>query len=165
MVKTLLAMWEIRVRSLEWEDPWEKWMNTHSSILAWRIPWTKEPQRLQSMGLQRVSHDWATNTNTFTDLLDFKLSGAKKDLQTVPIWFHNCLNFNSYDKYLTLYHLYGFCFWANPNLCQPVVKCFRQLKTKTCTVFVCLILIIFLGKEMAKAKFISKRKAGKIGNR
>ena len=47
--------------SLGWEDPLEKEMVTHSSILAWRIPWTEEPGRLQSMGLQRVGHDWATN--------------------------------------------------------------------------------------------------------
>ena len=42
----------------------EKEMATHSSILAWRIPWTKEPGGLQSMRLQRVRHDWATNTHT-----------------------------------------------------------------------------------------------------
>ena len=46
MVKNLLAMWEIWVRSLVWEDPLEKGMATHSSILAWRIPWTEEPGRL-----------------------------------------------------------------------------------------------------------------------
>ena len=45
-----------------WEDPLEKGMATHSSILAWRIPWTEEPGGLQSMGLQRVGHDWVTNT-------------------------------------------------------------------------------------------------------
>ena len=45
---------------LGWEDPLEKGMATHTSILAWRIPWTEEPGRLQSMGLQRVRHDWAT---------------------------------------------------------------------------------------------------------
>ena len=47
-VKTLLAMWEIWVRSLRWEDPLDEGMATHSSILAWRIPWTEEPDRLQS---------------------------------------------------------------------------------------------------------------------
>ena len=47
-------MW---VRPLSWEDPLKKEMETHSSILAWRIPWTEEPGRLQSMGLQRVIHD------------------------------------------------------------------------------------------------------------
>ena len=57
MVKYLLAMHETRVRSLGWEDPLEKEMVTHSSILAWKIPWTEEPGKLQSMELQRVGHD------------------------------------------------------------------------------------------------------------
>ena len=63
-VKNLPAMQETRVRSLGWEDPPEKGMATHFSILVWRIPWTEEPGRLQSMGLQRVSHNWATLTTT-----------------------------------------------------------------------------------------------------
>ena len=50
-------MREICVQSVGWEDPLEKEMSTHSSILAWRIPWTEEPGRLQSMGLQRVGHN------------------------------------------------------------------------------------------------------------
>ena len=50
---------EMWVRSLGWENPLEKEIATHSSILAWKIPWTEEPGRLQSMGLQRVGHDWA----------------------------------------------------------------------------------------------------------
>ena len=53
----LPAMQETRVQSLDWEDPLEKGMVTHSSILAWKIPWTKEPGGLQSMGSQRVGHD------------------------------------------------------------------------------------------------------------
>ena len=60
-LKHLLAMWETWVRSLSWEDPLEKEMATHSSILAWRIPWTEEPGGLQSTGSQRVGHDWATS--------------------------------------------------------------------------------------------------------
>ena len=56
-VKRLPAMWETHVRSLGWEDPLEKEMATHSSFLAWKIPWTEEPGRLQSMGSQRVRHD------------------------------------------------------------------------------------------------------------
>ena len=54
------AMQETWVRFLGWEDTLEKEMATHSSILTWRIPWTEEPGRLQSMGLQRVRHDLAT---------------------------------------------------------------------------------------------------------
>ena len=54
-------MRETWVRSLGGEDPLEKETTTHSSILAWRIPWTEEPGGLQSMGLQRVGHDWAAS--------------------------------------------------------------------------------------------------------
>ena len=57
MVKRLPSMWDTWVRSLGGEDPLEKEMATHSSTLAWKIPWTEEPCRLQSMGLQRVGHD------------------------------------------------------------------------------------------------------------
>ena len=56
-VKRLLTMQETRVQSLGWEDPLEKEMTTHSSTLAWKIQWTEEPGRLQSMGSQRVGHD------------------------------------------------------------------------------------------------------------
>ena len=57
MVKRLPTMPETQVRSLGWEDPVEKEMATLSNTLAWKIPWTEEPVRLQSMGLQRVGHD------------------------------------------------------------------------------------------------------------
>ena len=57
MVKNLPAMWETQVQSLGWEDPLEKERATHSSIPAWRIPWTEELGRLQFMGSQRVRHD------------------------------------------------------------------------------------------------------------
>ena len=56
-VKCLTTMRETRVQSQGWEDPLEKEMATHSSILAWEIPWVEEPGRLQSMGSQRVRHD------------------------------------------------------------------------------------------------------------
>ena len=56
-VKCLSAMWETWVRSLGWEDPLKKEIATHSITLAWKIPWTEEPGRLQSMGLQRVKQD------------------------------------------------------------------------------------------------------------
>ena len=56
-VKCLPAMWDTWVRYLGWEDPLEKEMVTHSSTLGWKILWTEEPGRLQSMGLQRVRHN------------------------------------------------------------------------------------------------------------
>ena len=57
MVMSLSAMWETLVQSLGREDPLEKEVATHSSILAWRITWREEPGRLQSIGSQRVRHD------------------------------------------------------------------------------------------------------------
>ena len=66
LVKNPPAVWETWVRSLSWEDPLEKGKATHSSILAWRIPWTVE-----SVGLQRVGHNWATFT--FTCMNKFQL--------------------------------------------------------------------------------------------
>ena len=56
-LKRLPTMWETQVRSLGWEDPLEKEMVTHSSILAWKTPRTEKPGRLQSRGSQRVGHD------------------------------------------------------------------------------------------------------------
>ena len=61
MVKNLPAKQETQVQSLAWEDSLEKGMATQSSTIAWRIPWTEEPGGLQSMGSQRVGHDWVTN--------------------------------------------------------------------------------------------------------
>ena len=57
MIKRLPTMLETRIQSLGWEDLLEKEMATHSSLLAWRIPWTEEPGGLQSMGLHRVRHE------------------------------------------------------------------------------------------------------------
>jgi len=57
MIKNPPAMQETWVQSLGWEDSLEKEMASHSSIIAWRIPWTEEPGRIQSMGLQRVRHE------------------------------------------------------------------------------------------------------------
>ena len=67
MVKRLPTMWETRVQSLGQEDLLEKEMATHSSILAWKIPWKEEPGRLQSMGSQGVAKSW-TWLSDFTSL-------------------------------------------------------------------------------------------------
>ena len=68
MVKRLPAMWETWVQSLGWEDPLEMETATHSSTLAWKIPWTEDPDRLQSMGSHRVGHDWATSLSFFLSI-------------------------------------------------------------------------------------------------
>ena len=64
MVKTLPAKQETQAQSLDREDPLEKEMATHCSILAWEITWTEEPGGLQSMGSQRVGHNWVSFTYT-----------------------------------------------------------------------------------------------------
>ena len=80
MVKNLSVVPETRVKSLDWEVPLEKGMAIHSSILAWRILWTEKPGWLQSVGLQRVRHDWVTNTHTqscptLCDSMDHSMTG------------------------------------------------------------------------------------------
>ena len=61
-MKRLPAIWKTGYPSMGQEDPLGKGMATHSNILAWRIPWTEKPGRLQSIGSQRFRLDWATNT-------------------------------------------------------------------------------------------------------
>ena len=68
-VKNMPAMQKTQVQSLSWEDPSEKGMAIHSSILAWKIPWTDELSWLQSMGSQRAGHDWVTNTSLLPSFL------------------------------------------------------------------------------------------------
>ena len=82
MVKNLPAMQETLVQSPGWEDPLEMEMATHSSILAWRIPWTEKPARLHSMGLQRVGRDSATNTISSLRAPDPSLLGPPNFLST-----------------------------------------------------------------------------------
>ena len=69
--KCLPTMRETWVQSLGWEDLLEKEMATHSSVLAWKVPWTEEPGRLQSMRLQRVGHDWMTSLSGISWLPTF----------------------------------------------------------------------------------------------
>ena len=87
-VKNLPAMRETQVRSLGQEDLLKKELAKHSYILAWRIPWTGKPGRLQSIGLQRVGHSWVTTLFTFT---------------TVYLWNYTLKNLwilvNGYTKY------------------------------------------------------------------
>ena len=82
-VKNLPAMQETQVWSLGWEDPLEKEMTIHSSIIAWRIPWTEDPGRLQSMGSQRVGHDWG-----------IKHACMSSDMAVVPTLYEQ---FKEYD--------------------------------------------------------------------
>ena len=105
-------MRETRVQSLGLEDPLEKEIATHSSILAWRIPWTEEPGRLQSTGSQRVEHDWVTS---HTSILAWRIPwteepgglqswGVTKSLTGLSNQ-HFHLSENWHNKYV--YHIYS----------------------------------------------------------
>ena len=86
-VKHLPAMRETWVQSLGWEDPLEKEMAPHSSILAWKMPWTEEPGRLQSIGSQRVGHDWE-NSLRFTSII----------VNTTQVHIHICWWVNRHNN-------------------------------------------------------------------
>ena len=97
IVKDLPAMRETQVRPLGREDPLEKGMATHSSILAWRIPRTEEPGRLQSMGLQRVRHDWANNTFSFPWNLRWCLNQMNQSIKQIAVCIETLLYSFSQD--------------------------------------------------------------------
>ena len=80
---TFVVAQMVKIQSLDWEDPLEEEMATHSSILAWKIPWTVEPGWLQSMGSQRVRHNWAHTTlkkNALRDNDSLKIPVLEKKL-------------------------------------------------------------------------------------
>ena len=85
MVKRLPTMWETWVQSLGWEDPLEKEIATHSRILAWKIPWTEEPARLQSMASQRVRR-----LSDFTSLTVEDFSWVLNYISTISIRYPQC---------------------------------------------------------------------------
>ena len=79
-------MQETWVQTLGQKDFLEKGMASHSSILAWRIPWTEQPDWLQSMRSQRVGHDWATNTFTLSIIYDYPLLNSH-NLSNIAYYF------------------------------------------------------------------------------
>ena len=99
-------MQETRVQFLDWEDPLEKEMATCSSILAWRIPWTVEPGGLQSIGSQRVRHDWATNTHTHTHTQGTDTDELKPPFpcQATDPWESHVVTGSPREHLLTLAH-------------------------------------------------------------
>ena len=102
IVKNLPATKETQVQSLVQEDPLEKGMATHSNILAWRIPWTEEPGRLQSMGSQRVGHDWVTSLSLSngSEMLPFYTDFRDWIFCTVSTWLSLSHVSQSYLPYM-----------------------------------------------------------------
>ena len=90
-VKRPSAMQDTRVWSLGWEDPLEKETAAHSSILAWKIPWTEEPGRLPSMGLQSVRHDWASLHSDVSNSL-FRIPERKSEETCIKSLVKPCSN-------------------------------------------------------------------------
>ena len=118
-VKHLPTMWETWVRSLGWADPLEKEMATHFNILAWEIPQMEEPSRLQSVGLQRVRHNWVTS------LFSLFIVSINKSLKTHP-WLHITQEFLvSWDVFMILVSAFlqqFHTFFLSPALSHTVVS-------------------------------------------
>ena len=115
-VKNLPAVQETRVQSLGWEDPLGKVIASHSSILAWKISWTEEPGGLQSMGSQRVGHNWATNTYSFTRICAIFVNKS---------YFYQ--HFNNHQDLLL------FCLWVvNVVLCLVTQSCLTLCEHVDC---------------------------------
>ena len=136
-------MKDTRVWYLGWEDPLEKGLETHSSILAWRIPQTEEPSRLRSMGSQRVGHNWTTNTDAPTVRDIYKLRKNQTPVALLGLTTeHGSLSWNSVQNQLFLRHLFrplslylcGFlyCMWLNFNKLNTDIRQFHCKHTGFC---------------------------------
>ena len=106
-------MRETWVWSLDREDPLEKEMATHSSVLAWRIPWTEEPGGLQSTGSQKVRHNWATSLSL--SLLLCRWGVLHRVLQVVG-WCWYCIQMVPFVWVLTIWYTLGLVFWLSSVL-------------------------------------------------
>ena len=106
MVKNLPAVWETQVQSLGWEDPLEKEVAIHFSILAWKFPWTEEPSQPQSMWSHRVGHDWTTHTFFTFTLSCLSIIGSSNNgydsLSAIFIEDLYCINSCHYIVFLVL---------------------------------------------------------------
>ena len=108
--KNLPAVQEIWVRSLGWEDPLGEGRATHSSIHAWRIPWTEEPGRLQSMRSQRVRQDWGTKPLlTFTNKAARHISGTSLLLHIFSCLKGGYLKVEQLDQMVVIYSAFWNC--------------------------------------------------------
>ena len=115
-VKCLPTIWETWVQSLDQEDPLEKDITTHSSTLAWKIPQTEEPGRLQSMGSQRVGYDWATSVPYLT-LKSLTPQVKRLKIMSQSQWF--CLSCY-HNQETKKPHLLNDCWpWENCSLVSP----------------------------------------------
>ena len=113
-IKRLTAMQETQVRSLGWEDPLEKEMAAHSSILAWKISWIAELGRLPSMGSQRVRHDWPTSLSLSVGLFGFPEEADNRGLPSNPIIYIPSPSLDEDWPWLWLVVVHFACPWSFP---------------------------------------------------
>ena len=111
--KNLPAMQEPQVQPLGREDPLEKKIASHSSILAWRIPWMEEPDRLEYMGSQRIRHDWATNIHTHTHTHLWNLNFTKFPTIKIPLAYLLHITFKTPEAIS----------WNTQHICQDSKLC------------------------------------------
>ena len=116
-------MQETWVQCLGWEDPLEKEMATHSSILAWRIPWREESCRLQSMGSQRVRHDWVTSIS-----LSLSMCNVNANLPIYPFLLLEAPDFNQHTSWRWVFTHVGFL--LHQWMLEPE-KIFTNMDTST----------------------------------
>ena len=145
MVKNLPAMWEIWVQSLGWKEPLEKEMATHSSIIAWSIPCTEEPGRLQSMGLQRVRHK-LNDFHLFLLLLyqlHLRSSGIRPQWLGTP-GLQNRVNkrWESNHQILLIFSFCAFASQLTPSSSREYLKCSQQLSVCVCVCVCACVLVI-----------------------
>ena len=134
---------ETQVQFLSWEDPLEKEMATHSSILVWKIPRTEEPGEVQSMELQRVGHNWATNTLTLiviscstlweTARLFFKVDTATysstRYVIRVPISPHHYQDLSLSSKFEVVSPVNLICIFLMTNDIEYIFMCLLSIST------------------------------------
>ena len=111
-------MQETRIQSLDGEDPLEEEITTHSSILAWEIPWTEEPGGLQSVGSQRVRHDWAHTQGIFEVSYHYYLL-----IFEFPAW-HTPSNLSSF--FVSCYISQKFYLWAEGQVTEMWISCWAS---------------------------------------
>ena len=153
-------MRETWVQSLGQEDLLEKEMATHSSILAWKIPWMEEPGGLQSMGSQRVGHDWLTS-------LSFSLFFLELFLHWSPVayWAPTYLGSSSFSvlSFCLFILLMGFSrqeYWSGLPFPSPVDHILSKLSTMTCLSWVAQNGMAHSFIELDKLYTVSKNKTG-----
>ena len=123
-VQNLPAIQETCVRSLGGEGPLEKGMATHSSVLAWRIPWTEKSGGLQFVRSQRVRHDWATNTHTHTHTHNSILDLARDNTNTLALFKFSVFLFNFQENKSGYHWIYV---WTSVHL-KPYILVSRILR-------------------------------------